>query len=142
VNEKVKRIRLEIDEISQQVPMLLQAGNANLEMEANINQVQTEVGFLKNLSEIRMYAQKNSFNAGESLFKNNSISFESITKLLQHGESLTKMLIRFQMGETFAITVQILDKLEVLDTKIGNEERLKNISYDDLNYLLNKTLDQ
>lgn len=141
VNERIKKLRVEIDELTKQVPMLLQMGGAsNLEFETSINQIQTEVSVLKNLNDIEMYTKKNSFDANQAIFKDGDLSFESMAQFLQKGESISQMLIKLQLGETFAITHQILEKINILDLKIGYEETLKAVEWEDLDYLLNKSL--
>lgn len=141
INERIKQLRTELQQLMNQMPMLGQLGNVNAEMSQSIDQIKIETGYLKKLGEIKMYSKSHSFNTNDTLFKNNNFSFETITQFLQQGESIPKMLIKIQLGETFAIINQILDKIEILDQKLGIDEKLENISVEDLNYLLNKILE-
>ncbi|ATZ16355.1 hypothetical protein JN01_0604 [Entomoplasma freundtii] len=141
INERIKQLRTELQQLMNQMPMLGQFGNVNAEMGQSIDQIKIETGYLKNIGEIKAYSKSHSFNTNDNLFKNNNFSFETITQFLQQGESIPKMLIKIQLGETFATISKILEKIEILDQKIGQDETLANISSEDLNYLLSKTLE-
>lgn len=141
VNERVKQLQTEFQQLKGQMPMFGPLANLGDQIAPDLEQLKAEVGYLKNISEAKIYSENHSFNANDILFPNNNFSIENMSQLFQEGESISKMLIKIQMGETFAILNRLLDKLKVLDQKIGFDEKIKKVNREDVLYLMNKEVD-
>lgn len=141
VNERIKQLQTEFQQLKGQMPSFGPLANLGEQIAPDLEQVKTEVGYLKNVSEAKIYSENHSFNTNDVLFPNNNFSIENMTQLFQQGESISKILIKIQMGETFSILNRLLDKLKVLDQKIGFEEKIKKVDRNDVLYLMDKEVD-
>ena len=142
INEKIKHLRVEFQQLQSQIPLLMQLGDSDLEIETSIMQIQNEVNLLKTFNDLKVYTKTNAFSTNDTFFKNNNLSFETLGQFLQQGESITKLLVKIKLGESFTIAKQVLDKIQILDTKIGFEVELGKISLEDIDYLLGKSTNQ
>ncbi|ATZ18743.1 hypothetical protein ESOMN_v1c03610 [Williamsoniiplasma somnilux] len=142
VSERSQSVRSEFVQMTNELPILIQAGASDLEIESGIQSVISELKLLKNVEEIKIYCKKNEFNSNEVMFKNNQISFDTMTQFLQNGESVIKMMLKVQFGSTFAMAIDVIDKFEEVELKLGKETQLLEMEIEDLNYLLNKSLEK
>lgn len=140
--ERGKQLLNEFQQLNAQIPLMgEQFNNINNEVTTQVEKTKNEIFYLENIGQIKNYSKTNAFDASTSFFQNNNFSFKNISEFLQKGESISQVLVKIQLGETFKIVEELLSKIEILNTKIGSHELIEKISSDDVDYLLSKVLE-
>lgn len=137
-----------LQEAKDNLLMVINNYNGGVAIPTSAEEIENEVQFfvdemnlLKTIEEIKAFAESAKRDIG-NLATSEGLSFENLTHFFQQGGSMTKMLIKANVGINVGKFIDVIGRIETIKAKLGYETTLDEIDYADLKYLLMKTLDK